>query len=92
MYQTLAEGLLMHRCAVSVDGEALVMEVFENEVEVIPYVEHGEMLVLWQLHREGLGNAVTITTGKPLPWFWLGFWLPAFGFWWFWQFPVRTTS
>ncbi|BDA47657.1 hypothetical protein COCOBI_10-5080 [Coccomyxa sp. Obi] len=48
--------------AVSVDGEALVMEVFENEVEVIPYVEHGEMLVLWQLHREGLGNAVTITT------------------------------
>ena len=43
------------------------MEVFENEVEVIPYVEHGELLVLWQLHHEGLGNAVTITTGKPVP-------------------------
>ncbi len=51
----------------TVDGEELVMDVFENEVEVIPYVERGEMLVLWQLHHEGLGNAVTITTGAPLP-------------------------
>lgn len=52
----------------SVDGEALVVDEVENEVEVIPYVEHGEMLVLWQLHREGLGNAVQITTGQ-----WLAF-------------------
>lgn len=35
----------------------------QNEVEVIPYVERGELLVLWQLHRPGLGNSVVITSG-----------------------------
>lgn len=35
----------------------------ETELEMIPYVEGGELLMLWQLHREGLGKAVEITTG-----------------------------
>lgn len=42
------------------------MEEGENEVEKIPYVERGELLVLWQLHRPELGNTVTITTGPLL--------------------------
>lgn len=37
----------------------------ETELDMVPYVEGGELLVLWQLHREGLGNAVEITTGEP---------------------------
>ena len=38
----------------------------ETELELIPFVERGELLLLWQLHREGLGNAVEITTGQTL--------------------------
>ena len=37
----------------------------ETELELIPFVEGGELMVLWQLHREGLGNAVELTTGQP---------------------------
>ena len=37
----------------------------ETELEMVPYVPAGELLVLWQLHREGLGNTVEITTGEP---------------------------
>ena len=38
----------------------------ETELELIPFVEGGELLVLWQLHREGLGQAVELTTGQLL--------------------------
>ncbi len=37
----------------------------ETELEMIPYVEGGELVIVWQKHREGLGNAVEITTGVP---------------------------
>lgn len=46
------------------NGEQLVMTKGETELEMVPYVEGGEMVFLWQLHREGLGNAVEITTGQ----------------------------
>ncbi len=36
----------------------------ETELEMIPYVEGGEMVIVWQKHREGLGNTIEITTGK----------------------------
>ena len=36
----------------------------ETELELIPYVEGGELLLLWQLHREGFGSAVEITTSE----------------------------
>ena len=45
------------------NGERLAMTMGETELEMIPYVEGGELLMLWQLHREGLGKAVEITTG-----------------------------
>ena len=41
----------------------LEMAEAEADLEVIPYVERGELLLLWQLHREGLGNTVELTTG-----------------------------
>ena len=50
--------------AVRVNGEAMTMTKGETELELIPFVEGGELLVLWQLHREGLGNAVELTTGR----------------------------
>ena len=46
------------------NGGRLVMTKGETELEMIPYVEGGELLMLWQLHREGLGKAVEITTGE----------------------------
>ena len=46
------------------NGERLAMTMGETELEMIPYVEGGELLMLWQLHREGLGKAVEITTGE----------------------------
>ena len=51
-------------CAVFVNGEQLTMTKGETELEMIPYVEGGEMVILWQKHREGLGNAIEITTGQ----------------------------
>ncbi len=36
----------------------------ETELEMIPFVEGGELMMLWQLHREGLGSAVEITTSE----------------------------
>lgn len=48
--------------AVTMNGEQLIMTKGETELEMVPYVEGGEMVFLWQLHREGLGNAVEITT------------------------------
>ena len=46
------------------NGELLTMTKGETELEMVPYVPAGELLVLWQLHREGLGNTVEITTGE----------------------------
>ena len=45
------------------NGEALNMTKGETELEIVPFVDTGEMVVYWQKHREGLGNAVEITTG-----------------------------
>ena len=59
---TGSEGVWL--CAVTVNGEQLTMTKGETELEMIPYVEGGEMVLLWQKHREGLGNAVEITTGQ----------------------------
>ena len=36
----------------------------QTELEIIPYVERGEFLLLWQKHRAGLGNSVELTTGE----------------------------
>jgi hypothetical protein len=46
------------------NGAPLVMTKGETELELIPFVEGGELLVLWQKHREGLGNTVEITTSE----------------------------
>ena len=53
--------------AVIMNGEPLVMTKGETELELIPFVEGGELMVLWQKHREGLGEAVEITTSEPRP-------------------------
>ena len=50
--------------AVTMNGAPLVMTKGETELELIPFVEGGELLVLWQKHREGLGNTVEITTSE----------------------------
>lgn len=50
--------------AVAMNGERLQMTRGETELELIPFVEGGELLVVWQLHREGLGSAVEIFTGE----------------------------
>ena len=50
----------------TVNGKQLIMTKGETELEMVPYVEGGEMVFLWQLHREGLGNAVEITTGQSM--------------------------
>ena len=33
------------------NGQQLGMTLGETELEMIPYVEGGELLMLWQLHR-----------------------------------------
>lgn len=53
--------------AVIMNGEPLVMTKGETELELIPFVEGGELMMLWQKHREGLGEAVEITTSEPRP-------------------------
>jgi hypothetical protein len=58
---------LLWGCAVRMNGEQLTMTKGETELEMVPYVEGGEMVLLWQKHREGLGNAVEITTGQSPP-------------------------
>ena len=50
-------------CAVSLNEKKLEIHEGHNDLEVIPYVERGEFLLLLQRHREGLGNAVELTTG-----------------------------
>jgi hypothetical protein len=49
------------------NGEELTMTKGETELEVVPYVEGGELVLLWQKYRKGLGDAIEITTGNPLP-------------------------
>lgn len=66
MHSASKQSLIISHNAVSVNGEALSMTKGETELELIPYVEGGELLVLWQLHREGLGSAVELTTGDHL--------------------------
>ena len=36
----------------------------ETELELIPFVQGGELSLLWQKHREGLGNAIEISTSE----------------------------
>ncbi|CAK0783230.1 hypothetical protein CVIRNUC_006429 [Coccomyxa viridis] len=60
--QILVELNRMDELEVTMNGERLAMTKGETELEMIPYVEGGELLMLWQLHREGLGKAVEITT------------------------------
>ena len=55
--------------AVIVNGEPLAMTKGETELEMVPYVEGGELVLLWQKHREGLGNTVELTTGVHLLFF-----------------------
>ena len=59
----MALSPLLYR-AVIMNGKPLVMTKGETELELIPFVEGGELLVLWQKHREGLGNTVEITTSE----------------------------
>ncbi|EIE21380.1 hypothetical protein COCSUDRAFT_56599 [Coccomyxa subellipsoidea C-169] len=55
----LASDDSMH---VSLDGTQLEMAEDENEQEHILGLESGEMMLLWQLHCPGMGQAVEITT------------------------------
>ncbi|KAK9908491.1 hypothetical protein WJX75_008624 [Coccomyxa subellipsoidea] len=47
---------------VYLDGKQLRMAADENEQEHILGLESGEMMLLWQLHCPGMGQAVEITT------------------------------
>jgi hypothetical protein len=58
-----AELQSLHTAAVYLDGKRLQMSVDENEQEHILGLELGEMMLLWQLHRPDMGQAVEITTG-----------------------------
>ncbi len=59
----MGELTLFLGATVTLNGKKLAIHQETNELEVIPYVEKGEFLLLWQLHRAGLGNAVELTTG-----------------------------
>lgn len=50
--------------AVYLDGKRLQMAVAETEQEHIMGLETGELMLLWQLHRPDMGQAVEITTGE----------------------------
>jgi hypothetical protein len=58
----LAEGWCLLR-AVYLDGKRLQMANGETEQEHILALESGELMLLWQLHRPDMGNAVEITSG-----------------------------
>ena len=53
--------------AVTMNGEPLAMTKGETELELIPFVEGGELTVLWQAHRKDLGEAIEISTSAPRP-------------------------
>lgn len=65
-HQIIMELNAEDELAVSMNGEDLTMTKGETELEMVPYVEGGEMVLVWQKHREGLGNAIEITTGQSL--------------------------
>ena len=50
-------------CAVFLDGRQLRMAADENEQEHILALASGELMLLWQLHRPDVGEAVEITSG-----------------------------
>ena len=50
-------------CAVVLDGKRLQMSTGETEQEHILALEQGELMINWEHHRAGLGQAVEITSG-----------------------------
>ena len=52
-------------CAVVLDGKRLQMSAGETEQEHILALEQGELMINWEHHRAGLGQAVEITSGAP---------------------------
>ena len=50
-------------CAVILDGKRLQMSTGETEQEHILALEQGELMINWEHHRAGLGQAVEITSG-----------------------------
>lgn len=54
---------LPHACAVRLDGVRLEMFQGETEQEHIMALGHGELVLFWELHRDGVSQAVEITSG-----------------------------
>ena len=54
-------------CAVVLDGKRLQMSAGETEQEHILALEQGELMINWEHHRAGLGQAVEITSGADRP-------------------------
>ena len=52
------------------DGQRLKMAKGETEQEHIMALEHGELMLQWEMHRPDMGQAVEITSGM-LPGFYL---------------------
>ena len=61
-----AKGLTALACAVILDGKRLQMSSGETEQEHILALEQGELMINWEQHRAGLGQAVEITSGADL--------------------------
>ena len=49
--------------AVYLDGQRLKMAKGETEQEHIMALEHGELMLQWEMHRPDMGQAVEITSG-----------------------------
>lgn len=49
--------------AVTLDGKRLEMLAGETEQEHIMALEKGELMLQWEQHRPGVGQAVEITSG-----------------------------
>lgn len=56
--------MLLPQSAVALNEKKVAIHDDQTELEIIPYVERGEFLLLWQKHRAGLGNSVELTTGE----------------------------
>ena len=68
----MPDRALFTASAVHLDGERLVMGPTENTQEHILGLAQGELMLVWELHRADLGNAVEIVSGwgamkDPLP-------------------------
>jgi len=48
---------------VYLDGQRLKMAKGETEQEHIMALEHGELMLQWEMHRPDMGQAVEITSG-----------------------------